>query len=145
VTNLCLALKKECLFYSRLSIKWNDTIFALLYLVRFTRHISAFIYTVTQVRILFLSRLNNIPLYMHDTFLIHSYFLLFTYSHVHTLFGSFSPPLALYPTLFSLPHHLQAESVLPLSLILFKRRHKHNKEDKVFLLAELRIAVQRDS
>jgi hypothetical protein len=26
-----------------------------------------------------------------------------------------------------------------------KRRHKHNKEDKAFLLAELRIAIQRDS
>jgi hypothetical protein len=26
-----------------------------------------------------------------------------------------------------------------------KRRHKHNKKDKVFLLVELRIAIQRDS
>jgi hypothetical protein len=39
---------------------------------------------------------------------------------------------------------LQAEHVLPLSLILLKRRHKHNKEDKAFLLVELRIAIQRD-
>jgi hypothetical protein len=43
------------------------------------------------------------------------------------------------------PFHFQAEPVLPLSLILLKRRHKHNKEDKAFLLAELRIAIQRDS
>jgi hypothetical protein len=28
---------------------------------------------------------------------------------------------------------------------LLKRRHKHNKEDKAFLLVELRIAIQRDS
>jgi hypothetical protein len=28
---------------------------------------------------------------------------------------------------------------------LLKRRHKHNKKDKAFLLVELRIAVQRDS
>jgi hypothetical protein len=26
-----------------------------------------------------------------------------------------------------------------------KRRHKHNKEDKAFLLVELRIAIQKDS
>jgi hypothetical protein len=26
-----------------------------------------------------------------------------------------------------------------------KRRHKDNKEDKAFLLVELRIAIQRDS
>jgi hypothetical protein len=32
---------------------------------------------------------------------------------------------------------------MPLSLILLKKRHKHNKEDKAFLLAELRIAIQK--
>jgi hypothetical protein len=26
-----------------------------------------------------------------------------------------------------------------------KRRHKHNKKDKAFLLVEIKIAVQRDS
>jgi hypothetical protein len=26
-----------------------------------------------------------------------------------------------------------------------KRRHKHNKEDKAFLLVELRISIQKDS
>jgi hypothetical protein len=35
--------------------------------------------------------------------------------------------------------HFQAEPVLPLPLILLKRRYKHNKEDKAFLLVELRI------
>jgi hypothetical protein len=39
----------------------------------------------------------------------------------------------------------QAEHILPLSLILLKRRHKHNKEDKAFLLVQLRIAIQGDS
>jgi hypothetical protein len=43
---------------------------------------------------------------------------------------------------FPLPPHFQAEPVLPLSLILLKRRNKHNKEYKVFLLVELRIAIQ---
>jgi hypothetical protein len=57
-----------------------------------------------------------------------------------------SSPLASDP--LSPPHtppHFQAETVLPLSLILLKRQHKHNKKDKAFLLLELRIAIQRDS
>jgi hypothetical protein len=63
---------------------------------------------------------------------------------VHTLFGSFLPRPPLLPSL-PIPPRFQAESVLPLSLILLKRRHKHNKKDKVFLLIELRVAIQRDS
>jgi hypothetical protein len=55
--------------------------------------------------------------------------LLLIYSHVCTLFGSFLPPLP-YPPRF------QAEPSLPLFLILLKRRHKHNKEDKAFLLVK---------
>jgi hypothetical protein len=43
------------------------------------------------------------------------------------------------------PPHFQAEPVLPLSLILSKRIHKHNKEDKEFLLTEIRMPIQRDS
>jgi hypothetical protein len=49
-------------------------------------------------------------------------------------------PLPLFPLL-----QFQAGPVLPLSLILLKKRDKHNKEDKAFLLVELRIAIQRDS
>jgi hypothetical protein len=60
---------------------------------------------------------------------------LFTYSHVHTLFGSFLP-LSPTPTLSPHPPRFKADPVLPLSLILFKRRHKHDKEDKVFLLVK---------
>jgi hypothetical protein len=69
------------------------------------------------------------------------FIFLFIYSCVHALFGSFlhSPPLS-HP--FPLhPCQFKAGPVLPLSLILLKRRHKHNKEDKAFLLVELRIAI----
>jgi hypothetical protein len=52
------------------------------------------------------------------------------------------PPPSPSPTQTS---HFQAEPVLPLSLILLKRRLKHNKEGKAFLLLELRTAIQRDS
>jgi hypothetical protein len=45
----------------------------------------------------------------------------------------------------SLPSQFQAGPVLPLSLILLKKGHMHNKKDKAFLLVELRIAIQRDS
>jgi hypothetical protein len=51
-----------------------------------------------------------------------------------------SPP----PSLSSLPC-FQVEPVLPLSLILLKRSHEHSKKDLVFLLVELRIAIQKDS
>jgi hypothetical protein len=49
------------------------------------------------------------------------------------------------PVSSPLPPRFQAEPVLPLSLILLKRKHKHNKKDKAFLLVELRIAIQKDS
>jgi hypothetical protein len=54
-----------------------------------------------------------------------------------------SPPYPLSHPLSPSTSQFQAGPVLPLSLILLKRRHKHNKEDKAFLLAELRIAIQR--
>jgi hypothetical protein len=61
--------------------------------------------------------------------------------------GHFSP-LPPTPSL-SLPLRFQAEPVLPFSPILLKRRQKHNKKDKVFLLVEIRIririAIQGDS
>jgi hypothetical protein len=56
-----------------------------------------------------------------------------------------SPPHhCLFPTLSSLPHprSFQAE---PLSLILLKKRHRHNKEDKAFLLVEIRTAIEKYS
>jgi hypothetical protein len=39
----------------------------------------------------------------------------------------------------------QTGPILPLSLILLKKRHTHNKEDKAFLVVELRRAIQKDS
>jgi hypothetical protein len=77
--------------------------------------------------------------------------VLFIYLFIIHLFTSayivwvISPPNLLpRPTHLQTPH-FQVEPVLPLSLILLKRRHKHNKKDKVFLLIELKIAIQRDS
>jgi hypothetical protein len=43
------------------------------------------------------------------------------------------------------PPQFQAGPVLPSSLILLKKGHKHNKKDKVFLLVEFRIAIRKDS
>jgi hypothetical protein len=54
------------------------------------------------------------------------------------LFGPFFP-LPLPPPCF------QAEPVLPFSPVPLKRRHKHSKKDKAFLLVEIRTAIQRDS
>jgi hypothetical protein len=52
-------------------------------------------------------------------------FFLFIYSHVHTLFESFLPPApCLIPLPSNLHPHFQAEPVLPLTLILLKRKHK---------------------
>jgi hypothetical protein len=79
-----------------------------------------------------------INIFFHYCF---SFFLLLIYSHMHTLFVSFLPPSPVSP----FPLHFKADPVLPLPLILLKRRHKHNKEGKEFLLVELRIVIQKDS
>jgi hypothetical protein len=60
------------------------------------------------------------------------FFFLFIYSHVHTLLGNFSILLPLPPPFPLSPPQFQAGPVLPLWLILLKKRHKHNKKDKVF-------------
>jgi hypothetical protein len=54
----------------------------------------------------------------------HPFFFLFIYSYVHTLFGPSLPPVPppAYP-LSPHPPHFQAESILPFSPILLKRRH----------------------
>jgi hypothetical protein len=67
----------------------------------------------------------------------------FIHMCIHCL-GHFSPMVPTPTISFPSPPCFQAETVLPLSLILLKRRHKH-KKDKAFLLVELRIAIQRDS
>jgi hypothetical protein len=68
-------------------------------------------------------------------FLWYSFFL-FIYSHVHTVFGSFLPLVPGSHPLTPTRPCFQAELALPLSLILLKRRHKHYKEDKAFLLVK---------
>jgi hypothetical protein len=73
-----------------------------------------------------------------------NFFFLFIYSHVHTLFGSFLHPAPFPHPVPPSPPQFQGP-ILPLSLFLLKKRHKHNEEDKAFLLVDLRIAIQRDS
>jgi hypothetical protein len=51
---------------------------------------------------------------------------------VHTLFGSFLPCDPPPPPSPSFPPQFQAGPVLPLSLVLLKKRDKHNKEDSDF-------------
>jgi hypothetical protein len=64
--------------------------------------------------------------------------------------GPFSP-LPHSSSLFPCPRQFQAGPVLPLSLILLKKTQiikkiiNTNKEDKAFLLFELRIAIQKYS
>jgi hypothetical protein len=75
----------------------------------------------------------------------HGFCYLFLIIHLFTcayIVWVISPPCPLLPPS---PPQFQAGPFLPLSLILLKKRHKHNKEDKVFLLVELKIAIQRDS
>jgi hypothetical protein len=56
-------------------------------------------------------------------------FLNFFYSYVHTMIGLLLPPspcpLPFSPLPFPSPPLFQAETVLPLSLILLKREYKH--------------------
>jgi hypothetical protein len=85
----------------------------------------------------------NIVKAMYDKPIVNIKLLfLFIYSHVHTLFGSILPPA---PPHIPPPPVVAGRNGSPLSLIFLKRRHKHSKKDKAFLLVELRIAIQRDS
>jgi hypothetical protein len=56
-----------------------------------------------------------------------------------------SPPVPLSQLSPPFSPQFQAGPVLPLSLVLLKKRDKPNEEDKVFLLAELRKAIQKYS
>jgi hypothetical protein len=78
------------------------------------------------------------------------FFLLFYYSYVHTRLGSFLPPAPTRsltthstPSLSPPPPQYPAETILPLSLILLKRESiSNNRKEQVFLLVEIRIAIQ---
>jgi hypothetical protein len=62
----------------------------------------------------------------------------FYYSFIHMCIhclGHFSP-LPSSPTLSPFPPQFQAGPVLPLSLVLLKKRDTHNKEDKVVFLVK---------
>jgi hypothetical protein len=74
---------------------------------------------------------------------IFSYFYSFIHMCINCLGHCSLLPPPPPPTAW--PASFQAEPVLPLSLILLKGRHKHNKKYKVFLIVEIRIAIQRDS
>jgi hypothetical protein len=88
------------------------------------------------------------PLLAHIfSFLKKNSSVFFFFGHLFTcayIVWVISPPCPTPPP-FSLPSQFQAGPVLPLSLILLKKRHMHNKEDKAVLLVELRIAIQKDS
>jgi hypothetical protein len=56
-----------------------------------------------------------------------------------------SLPFPAPPTSPIFPPQFQAGPVMPLSLALLKKTDKPNKEDKVVLLVELRIAIQKYS
>jgi hypothetical protein len=74
------------------------------------------------------------------------YFILFV--HLFTcayIVWVISPPCPPPPPFPCSPPQFQAGPVLPLWLILLKKRHKNNKKDKAFLLVELRRAIQKDS
>jgi hypothetical protein len=62
-------------------------------------------------------------------FLIH----LFTYAYIVWVI---SPPCSPPPPFPPFLPQFQADSVLPLSLVLLKKRDKRNNEDKVFLLVK---------
>jgi hypothetical protein len=56
-----------------------------------------------------------------------------------------APPRSPPPPFLPFPPQFQTGPVLPLSLVFLKKRDKHNKEEKVFLLVKLRIAIQKYS
>jgi hypothetical protein len=84
-----------------------------------------------------------IPLKPHEH---HLFFFFFNfYLFIYLMIHLFTCTYIVWVTSPPCPPHFQTEPVLPLSLIVLKKRHKHNKEDKVFLLVELRIAIQKYS
>jgi hypothetical protein len=70
------------------------------------------------------------------------FILLFTCAYIVWVISPPCPPPLPSPPF---PPQFQAGPVLPLSLVLLKKRDMPNKEDKVFLLVELRIAIQKYS
>jgi hypothetical protein len=84
-------------------------------------------------------------LYIHILTFLYFYFLnSFIHMCIHCL-GHFSP---LPPPPSSSPHHLSLPGRICSALIsnyVEKESIRNNKKDKVFLLVEIRIAIQLDS
>jgi hypothetical protein len=77
---------------------------------------------------------------MKSHFSFFGIFLILLFTCAYIVLGHFSP---LPPPAPSSPFRpqFQAGPVLPLSLVLLKKRDKPNKEDKAFLQVELRITI----
>jgi hypothetical protein len=80
-----------------------------------------------------------------NTFYLDSFFIIHLFTCAYIVWV-ISPPCPPFPIFFPPPPpQFQAGPGLPLSLILLKKRHKPDKEDKAFLLVELRLAIQKYS
>jgi hypothetical protein len=75
-----------------------------------------------------------------SSFFCFPFIIIFLFTCVYIIWV-ISPPCSPPP----FPPQFQAVHVLPLSLVLLKKRDKPNKEDKVFLLVDLMIAIQKYS
>jgi hypothetical protein len=94
-----------------------------------------------------MSYVKSSAVFIHRKMTLKNIFF-FYYSYVHTMFGSFLPPspcpvlYRLPPSSPLLPPRYQAETILPLCLILFKKEYKQQYEGPRVLLVEIRIAIQ---
>jgi hypothetical protein len=95
--------------------------------IRFCKHILCKIMNFRALHLLGESCATSVTSVVLFSMTIFKNFLWFFYSNVCNCLGHLN---SLLPT----HTHFQAESVLPLSLIVLNRRHKDNKEDKAFLL-----------
>jgi hypothetical protein len=122
------------------TLAWERLVIVLTICKQSTRLVHTAIYNSveTLIQIVWLSGPCQVPVFSSIYCFIH----LFTYAYIVWAISPPSPPPHPSP-----PHTpcLPGRTVLPLSLFLLKRKHKDNKEDKAFLLVEIRIAIQRDS
>jgi hypothetical protein len=103
------------------------------------RALFSFLFTYISIFTDYICKDRGSSLLLFALLLVHL-FILFSIIHLFTctyIVWVISPPCS-----SPLPQ-FQAGPVLPLLLILLKKRHKPKKEDKAFLLVELRIAIQK--
>jgi hypothetical protein len=78
-------------------------------------------------------------------FFSHSFFSLFFYSHVHTLFRPFQSPASHPLPVSNLPPLSSRQNLFcPFLQFCWSVDISNNKQDIAFLLVEIRIAIQRD-